>query len=127
VRAFVSNVSARAKVQYRLKPATAQSQRSRLARTASGTLDNGGHGRLHDGIGIRRRQDADRRTFPQERRRTMGNRSSKNQGSRNQGSQSTMSNRSSSEASQGTDAQNCPTPSEPRRDTSISNDDEEEE
>jgi hypothetical protein len=56
----------------------------------------------------------------------MANRSSKSQGSRNEGSPSSMSNRSS-DASQGTDAQSCPTPSEPRRDTSISSDDEEEE
>jgi len=55
----------------------------------------------------------------------MANRSSKSQGSRTQGSQSSMSK--SSDPSQGTDAQNCPTPSEPRRDTSISSDDDEEE
>lgn len=55
----------------------------------------------------------------------MANRSSKSQGSRTKGSQSSMSK--PSDPSQGTDAQSCPTPSEPRRDTSISGDDEEEE
>jgi hypothetical protein len=56
----------------------------------------------------------------------MANRSSKNQSSsRSTGSESSMSNRT--DPSQGSDAQNCPTPGEPRRDSSISSDDEEEE
>ena len=54
----------------------------------------------------------------------MANRSSKNPG-KSQGSESSTSNRP--DPSQGTDAQSCPTPGEPRRDSSISNDGEEEE
>jgi hypothetical protein len=78
------------------------------------------------GLDSRPRQDAAHDTLSTiPRSTTMANRSSKSQGSRTQGSQSSMSK--SSDPSQGTDAQSCPTPSEPRRDTSISNDDEEEE
>ena len=56
----------------------------------------------------------------------MANRSSKNQGSsRSTGSESSMSNRT--DPSKGSDAQSCPTPGEPSRESSISNDDEEEE
>ena len=57
----------------------------------------------------------------------MANRSSKSQGSRSgKGSPSSMS-KSSEQMSPGSDSEICPTPSEPRRDTSISSDDEEEE
>ena len=57
----------------------------------------------------------------------MANRSSKSQGSRgSKGSPSSIS-KSSEQMSPGSDSEICPTPSEPRRDTSISSDDDEEE
>ncbi|MGH8029305.1 MAG: hypothetical protein ACREO3_05145 [Arenimonas sp.] len=57
----------------------------------------------------------------------MTHQSSKKSGSRSQGSQSDKSSMTGGSSEQGNEAQSCPTPGEPRRDTSISSDEEEEE
>jgi hypothetical protein len=57
----------------------------------------------------------------------MANRSSKSTSSRKSGSQSGQSQMSGSRSPQDNEAQSCPTPGEPSRESSISSDDEEEE
>jgi len=56
----------------------------------------------------------------------MANRSSKNMGSR-KGSQAGQSQMTGGRTEQDNEAQSCPTPGEPSRESSISSDDEEEE
>ena len=57
----------------------------------------------------------------------MANRSSKSTGSRKSGSPSSPSQMSGGSTERDNEMQNCPTPGEPSRESSISNDDEEEE